>query len=108
MICYRSRQYNSLYISDVIKVSRKGYGKLQLGLFLAIYRDMQDRASQLTEAALNDTLPESWTRTYNCSIKPSTASPGGQSTKASNNRKKKLSEPERLKLQRVFVSLYFS
>lgn len=101
MICYRSRQENRLYISDIIEVSRTGYGKLQIGLFLAIYRDALDRALQISEAELANTLPASWIRVYGFFQ-------GKGSTKEARKSKKKLSEVERFDLQRVnyFLSAF--
>jgi hypothetical protein len=86
MICYRFRQQNKLYISDIIEVSEKGYGKLQIGLFLAIYRDALDRAWQISNAESANSFPTSWIRDF---------------SQPKKGAKKRLSKLEKLDLQRV-------
>lgn len=105
MICYRVRASNTLYVSDVIEVSQKGYGKLQIGLYLAIYRDARARALLV---ANTETLPESWTRVY-ASATTSAAARSEKASKVGKRRRKKgLSDVHRLDQQRVFVPLHIS
>lgn len=65
MVLYRCRRTGTFYISDVIAVDKPGYGKHQVGLYLAIYYDVFDRTEQLSKAYRIGEVPKSWLRCYN-------------------------------------------
>lgn len=67
LIFYRDRKTNTLFVSDIIYVSKHtGYGKIQVGLYLSMYFDAYDRTSRMLDAiSLKSEIPPSWYRRYN-------------------------------------------
>jgi hypothetical protein len=96
MIGVHVRESRTLYISDIINVNSKRYGKLQIGLYLAIYHDALDRASRMVDAVSANDLPASWMRLY----ETPTAEHRDRETGKKGNR---LSESDRMDLQKVFL-----
>ncbi|RDB15898.1 hypothetical protein Hypma_003544 [Hypsizygus marmoreus] len=80
-----TRKTSSLYISNIVEVPQRGYVRLQVGLYLAIFRDVVNRAVQLKIPGLP---PDSWRRFH--SDKPG---------KATKGKKRRLTEAVRLQQQ---------
>lgn len=98
MVLHRCRATNTFFISKIIVVDRRGYGRIQVGLYLSIYEDAVCRASQLSKLYQAKTVPPSWLRTY----KTKPAEEAGVSPR------KRESMPQLLALQKVYHKLRVS
>lgn len=101
MICYRDREANTLFVSDIIYVSKQiGYGRIQVGLYLSMYFDAFDRTSKILNSMSSGTkLPDSWHRRYNTFTYEEK-----EAMKLKKKPKNKLSLATLISLQRVHLS----
>lgn len=64
IICYRDRKSQTLFVSDIIHPNKyPGYGKLQIGIYLAMLKDAVSRTASLRNPTT--AIPETWKKRYN-------------------------------------------